>query len=192
MATSPSPPQRRRGETRVSINCDLRDVEAAARVWNPAFFSPPVSPRSAYEGSLVSPSSGKQYYLALMIFASVSQFHIYLKCLQSRRLFSSVFNVKMLENAFNLKRALVWTFSMIVKSLFFRHATAGVPPALLQAPRGGGHGLWCWGRGSAGMTLPVPLPPLPLPPGLHGLLELPPLPHGRGVQTLPHPGVGDS
>ena len=90
MATSPSPPQRRRGETRVSINCDLRDVEAAARVWNPAFFSPPVSPRSAYEGSLVSPSSGKQYYLALMIFASVSQFHIYLKCLQSRRLFSRV------------------------------------------------------------------------------------------------------
>ena len=81
MATSPSPPQRRRGETRVSINCDLRDVEAAARVWNPAFFSPPVSPRSAYEGSLVSPSSGKQYYLALMIFASVSQFYIYLKCL---------------------------------------------------------------------------------------------------------------
>ena len=77
MATSPSPPQRRRGETRVSINCDLRDVEAAARVWNPAFFSPPVSPRSAYEGSLVSPSSGKQCYLALVIFASVSQFYIY-------------------------------------------------------------------------------------------------------------------
>ena len=124
MATSPSPPQRRRGETRVSINCDLRDVEAAARVWNPAFFSPPVSPRSAYEGSLVSPSSGKQCYLALVIFASVSQFYIYLLKM-SRCLFSIV--------SINQEKALVWTISVIVKSLRIFAASS-----ILQA-----RGCWC-------------------------------------------------